>query len=52
MIREWASEETLDKITDALTPPPDWRDPDTGLPAGWSDDEDEDWSMFASAMRG
>ena len=40
MIREWASNEQLERIEDALTPPIGWRDPDSGLPAGFTDDED------------
>lgn len=52
MIREWASEETLDKIEEALTPPASWRDPMTGLPLGWSDDEADDWAMWEAAAKG
>jgi hypothetical protein len=43
MLREWAKQEQLDKIEAALTPPPSWRDPSTGLPAGWSSEDDEGW---------
>lgn len=41
MLREWANEERLDEIERALEAPPTWRDPMTGLPAGWDDDSDE-----------
>jgi len=51
MLREWADEETLAKIDDALRPPAEWRDPMTGLPAGFSDNEDDDWEDWARAMR-
>lgn len=40
--------EALDR---ALRPPPGWRDPDTGLPAGWTDDEGDDWAQWEAAMR-
>ncbi len=52
MIREWANQDRIDEIERALTAPPGWIDPDTGLPAGWTDDEDDEWSMFEAAMRG
>lgn len=52
MIREWATEDTLDKIAEALKAPAGWRDPDTGLPAGWEEDDDDEWRAFESAMRG
>lgn len=45
MIREWASEKTLDAIEEALRAPASWRDPSTGLPAGWSR-EDDDFAEF------
>lgn len=52
MLREWANKETLDEIEDALTAPPEWRDPNTGLPAGFAPDEDDDWAAFERAMNG
>lgn len=53
MLRDdpWVSKETLDQIEDALEPPVEWRDPVTGLPAGWGD-EDDDWAEFEASMRG
>lgn len=53
MLRDdpWVSQETLEEIAEALEPPADWRDPATGLPAGWGD-EDADWSEFEASMRG
>jgi hypothetical protein len=51
MIREWADKDTLEKLEDALTPPASWRDPVTGMPAGWVDDEDGDWAAFEAARR-
>lgn len=50
MVREWATKETVDKLEQALTPPPGWRDPFSGLPAGWGD-EDDDWAAFEEARR-
>lgn len=50
MLREWATEEQNDKIDRALRPPADWRDPETGLPAGWSDDDDDDWDAWEAAQ--
>lgn len=52
MLREWASEETLEKIEEALTPPPSWRDPLTGLPAGWTGNEEDEWAEWERAARG
>lgn len=51
MLREWANKEMLDDIDGALTPPPGWRDPSTGLPLGFSDDEDDDWADWEAATR-
>lgn len=51
MLREWATEEQLDAIAEALEPPVDWRDPRTGLPAGWSDDEADEWAEWERALR-
>lgn len=50
MLREWANQETLDKIEDALEPPASWRDPATGLPAGW-ENADDGWEAFERALR-
>lgn len=51
MLREWAGEKTLDRIERALEPPASWRDPVTGLPAGFSDQEDDDWAQWEAAAR-
>lgn len=51
MIREWANKERLEEIDEALTPPPSWRDPLTGLPAGWTGSEDDDWAAWEAAAR-
>lgn len=51
MLREWADEERLDEIDDALTAPATWRDPLTGLPAGWTDNEDDEWADWLAAAR-
>lgn len=51
MLREWADEDTNDKIADALTPPADWRDPLTGLPAGFTESDEDDWAAWESASR-
>lgn len=51
MLREWADQKTIDRIDQALTPTPEWRDPLTGLPAGFSEDEDDDWAQWENAMR-
>jgi hypothetical protein len=49
MLREWANEKTLEQIKAALRPPASWRDPDTGLPAGFGD-EDDDWAEWEASM--
>jgi hypothetical protein len=46
MIKEWANQATLDRIADALEPPADWRDPVTGLPAGWSSEDDDGMQVW------
>lgn len=51
-LREYADKDTLKKIDKALQPPRGWRDPDTKLPAGWSDNEDDEWAMFERAVSG
>lgn len=51
MIREWASKDTLDEIDERLATPPGWINPVTGLPDGFTDDEDDDWAAFQKAMR-
>lgn len=51
MMREWANQDTLDEIDEWLTPPPHWRDPMTGLPAGWTGNEDDEWAEWQAAMR-
>jgi len=50
MITEWATQKDLEKIEQALRPPPSWRDPLTGLPAGFGD-EDDDWAEWEAAYR-
>lgn len=45
MLREWADKDQLKNIEKALRPPASWRDPTTGLPAGWGDEED-DWAQW------
>lgn len=51
MIREWANKKTLDAIDRALTPPSSWRDPETGMPAGFGSEADE-WAAWEAASRG
>lgn len=51
MIREWATKDQLEEIDDALVPPASWRDPVTGLPAGWTDDEDAEWAEWEYQVR-
>lgn len=43
MIREWADEQTQDRIEDALTPPIEY------IAATW--DDEEAWSTFEAALR-
>lgn len=51
MIREWANKDLNEQITAALRPPANWRDPSTGLPAGWeTEDEQAQWAEFERAM--
>lgn len=40
----------LETIESALTPPASWRDPSTGLPYGFGDEDDE-WSEWEAQMR-
>lgn len=51
MLREWADKKRVDEIERALRPPASWRDPDTGLPAGW-DTEDDEWALWQSSTKG
>lgn len=37
-------------IDEHLTPPPEWRDPSTGLPAGWTNREDDEWALWQRQM--
>lgn len=50
MLYEWADKDAKAEIDEALIPPPDWRDPATGLPAGFGE-EDEEWALWESQMR-
>lgn len=49
MLREWANEERNEKIDAALTAPASWRDPLTGLPAGFGS-EDDDWAEWEAQI--
>lgn len=49
-LRDGADEKRNDEIDEALTPPPGWRNPLTGLPAGFDDEADE-WALWESATR-
>lgn len=51
MVLEWANDKTRAKIEQALTPPASYRDPSTGLPLGWSDNEADDWHQWERSMR-
>jgi hypothetical protein len=56
MVWEWAADgrltsEQIDEIEAALEPPPSWRDPLTGLPAGFGDEDDE-WGAWERAAHG
>ena len=48
-MREWANEETLDRIEAALAPP-NRIDPDTGTPMWYGSDEDA-WAEFEREAR-
>lgn len=50
MIREWANKDQIEDIEEALQAPASWRDPLTGLPAGWVDDEASEWAEFERQM--
>ena len=50
MLREWADEDRLDEIERALTAPLSWRDPATGLPAGFDDDDGDEYDEFMSNL--
>lgn len=49
MLREWANKDQLDEIDEALRPPLSWRDPSTGMPAGWGQSDEEIWAEWEAA---
>ena len=49
-LRDGADDDRLDQIEEALIPPAGWRNPLTGMPAGFGD-EDDDWEAWVQAAR-
>lgn len=44
------AEKITEWVAEKLTPPADWRDPETGLPAGWTNREEDEWALWERQM--
>lgn len=52
MLREWANKEGLEAIDNWLKTPPSWRDPTTGRPEGFQEEDEFDrWARERQAAR-